>query len=294
MNELEMTNDFEENSDVTEGAVDLQEDNESREDDSDDGHEGFVDLQDPDEEDEEDIGEDEEDDNSSDPEGAVQEPPKQTREENAAIRAARLRAEREGYEKAEERANTDIARSGIVNPYTGKPFSSLKELNEYGDKVRRAKLEERAKKEGKDISVLEEEEANREFMTKMRKEHEAKNKPSSDNFVASDVLDFVNKHPEFASPEKLSSLENNKSFRTFCGSRYGVEPLSELYESYVEFVGETGKSAVVKSNSRTERSTGTGGDGGDMLTPSERKALKEWNEAYPEMKMTPKEFKSRN
>lgn len=294
MNELEMTNDFEENSDVTEGAVDLQEDNESREDDSDDGHEGLVDLQNPDEEDEEDIGEDEEDDNSSDPEGAVQEPPKQTREENAAIRAARLRAEREGYEKAEEKANTDIARSGIVNPYTGKPFSSLKELNEYGDKVRRAKLEERAKKEGKDISVLEEEEANREFMTKMRKEHEAKSQPAGDNFMASDVLDFVEKHPEFANVEKLVALENNKSFRKFCGKRYGKEPLAELYDSYVEFVADVGNNSAAKSSSRTSRSTGAGGDGGDMLTPSERKALNEWNETFPEMKMTPKEFKSRN
>lgn len=293
MNELEMTNDFEENSDVTEGAVDLQEDNESREDDSDDGQEGFVDLQDPDEEDKEDVGEDAEDD-ASDPDGAVQEPPKQTREENAAIRAARLRAEREGYSRAEERANADIAKCGITNPYTGKLITSLAELNEYGEKIKRAKLEERAKKEGKDISVLEEEEANREFMTKMRKEHEAKSQPAGDNFMASDVLDFVEKHPEFANVEKLAALENNKSFRKFCGKRYGQEPLAELYDSYVEFIADVGNNSAAKSSSRTSRSTGAGGDGGDMLTPSERKALKEWNEAYPEMKMTPKEFKGRS
>lgn len=293
MNELEMTNDFEENSDVTEGAVDLREDNESREDDSDDGQEGFVDLQDPDEEDEEDIGEDEEDDDSSDPEGAVQETRKQTREENAAIRAARLRAEREGYSRAEERANADIAKCGITNPYTGKLITNLAELNEYGEKIKRAKLEERAKKEGKDISVLEEEEANREFMTKMRKEHEAKSQPAGDNFMASDVLDFVEKHPEFANVEKLAALENNKSFRKFCGTRFGKEPLSELYDSYVEMVGTAGANAVAKNASRSARSTGAGGDGGDMLTPAERKSLNEWNEAFPEMKMTPKEFKSR-
>lgn len=293
MNELEMTNDFEfENSDVTEGAVDLPEDEESREDDFDDGHEGFVDLQDPDEDDEEDVGEDAEED--SEPEGAVQEPQKQTREENAAIRAARLRAEREGYAKKEAEVDKDILDSGILNPFTGKPFTSLAELRDYGKKAKRARLEERAKKEGKDISILEEEEANREYITKMRKEHEAKRIHSDDNFIASDVMDFVGKHPEFASPEKLSALENNESFRKFCGSRFGEEPLSELYDSYVDMIETAGANAVAKSTSRSARSTGAGGDGGDMLTPSERKALKEWNDAFPEMKMTPKEFKSRN
>ena len=294
MNELEMTNDFEyENSDVTEGAVDLQEDNESREDDSDDGQEGFVDLQNPDEEDEEDIGEDEEDDDSSDPEGAVQEPPRQTREENAAIRAARLRAEREGYEKAESNFGEEIAKSGILNPYTGKPFSSLKDFRDYSEKVKRARLEERAKKEGKDVSIVEEEELNREFISNMRKEREAKN--NKDNFIANDLQDFIKSHPEFATPEKLIALENNKTFRNFCGKRFGTEPLSELYDSYVDFMNSVSDSnnTEKKAASRSARSTSTGADGGDMLTPAERKSLNEWNEAFPEMKMTPKEFKSR-
>ena len=296
MNNTQNTAEYENDtySDVQEDVVDLPEDDESHEADyADDGQDDIVDHQeDLDDEEEGDVGEDAEDD-ASDPVGAVQEPPKQTRKENAAIRAARLRAEREGYTRAEEKLNADLAKSGITNPYTGKPITTLAELSEYSASVKRSELEERSKKEGKPISVLEEEEANREFMTKMRKEHEAKNKPSDGDFIASDVLDFVEKHPEFADGEKLIELENNKSFRTFCGSRYGREPLSELYDSYRDFVGKTGDSAVARSKSHAARSTGAGGDGGDMLTPSERKALNEWNEAFPEMKMTPKEFKSR-
>lgn len=278
---------------VLEEVVDLPMNENCDEDDSTDSQDSAVDYQDFASEDdgEGDVGEDAEED--SEPECAVQETPKQTRSENAAIRAARLRAEREGYTKAEKDMSDDIAKSGIINPYTGKPFESVAEFREYGKKVKRARLEERAKKEGKDISVIEEEEANREYITKMRKAQEEREAPSGNDFIASDVIDFVERYPEFSSPEKLSALENNKSFRAFCGSRFGREPLAELYASYLDITGEAGNAAVAKSTSRAARSTGTGGDGGDMLTPSERKALNEWNEAFPELKMTPKEFKSR-
>jgi hypothetical protein len=60
-----------------------------------------------------------------------------------------------------------------------------------------------------------------------------------------------------------------------------------------EIVGEAGKAAVVKSEARAARSTGSGATGGGVLSPSQKKDLDAWNESHPEMKMTAKEFLER-
>jgi hypothetical protein len=289
MSELK-TIEYDNTDDVQEGVVDFPTDDESRDGDTDDGRENFVDFQNTDENEDADIGEDAEE---SDSDGAGQNSEKHSREENAAIRAARLRAQRDAEARVQEQVNRDIAESGVINPLTGKPFSSLKELREYGKKLQRTNFEERAKREGRSVDELEEEELNRKFITSMRLKEEARSKPQEQGFIESDVMDFIDKHPEFNTPEKLSALENNKSFREFCGTRFGREPLSDLYESYISLVGRAGDIARAKSESRMSRSTGSGNDGGEMLTPSEKRSLDEWNEKFPEMKMTPKEFKAR-
>ena len=61
--------------------------------------------------------------------------PEQSREENAAIRAARLRARREAETEAQRAAEERFTRAGIVNPQTGKPFGSLKEWEDYASAV---------------------------------------------------------------------------------------------------------------------------------------------------------------
>lgn len=288
MNELNATEINE--SGAQEGVVDPYE---TREEEIDDEQEGVVDPQDSDEDDDADIGENA-DNNDSDSDSAGQNSKAQSREENATYKAVRLRAEREATAKAEAKANDDIAASGIINPYTNKPFKTTQELREYGEMVKKKQIEERAKKEGRSTEEVEEEVLNREFITKMRKKSEAEDKKSDNkDFLATDVLDFVEKHPEFNSPEKLSELENNKSFREFCGSRFGREPLAGLYESYVSLVGRAGDAAVAKSTSRSARSTSAGASGGERLSPSEQKALDRWNSENPDMQMTAKEFLSR-
>lgn len=236
--------------------------------------------------------------------GKVQKP-RQTPEENHAFRAMRLKAHREAIQAAEAAmsAKTDdaIANSGVINPYTKQPFQSMKELLEYGERYRKAEIAKQARQTGRSVSELEEDAANRAFISNMRRSAEQQNaatrqaqaaEQAQRDFIANDVLDFVEKFPQFGVDE-VSALENNPAFRRFCGSRFGREPLASLYEDYRNIVGDAGASAVARASSRSTRSTASGTAGGTALTPSQKKALDEWNTNNPEMKMTAKEFLSR-
>lgn len=222
--------------------------------------------------------------------------PKQTREENAAIRAARLKASKDAREAALREADAEIAAAGIENPYTKKPFTSMKEFKKYAAQVKRARLEDEADRTGRTVEELEEEEANRKFISRLREQAQAQEReqdePAQDaeSFFSRDLRDFVEKHPEMNSPEKLEALENNKAFRRFCGSRFGKEPLAELYEAFQDLIGESGAAAVAKAASKNDRSTGGGSSGGVTLTPSQKRELDAWNRANPDMPMTEREF----
>lgn len=268
-----------------------------------DDRDGAVDRQEEDGEAEDfDAGEGDAEDDAV-PDGADQEEErKQTREDNAAIRAARLRAQREAEAKAKAeaaaRANEKIRASGVINPYTGKPFETVDEFEDYGKKVKEANRAELAKKTGRSVAELEEEEKNQEFLSKLRREREEKAAAEQADaerrsFVETDVMNFVEKYPQFASAEKLGELENNKTFRDFCGSRYGKEPLADLYGAYLRIVGTAGNAAVMKAERKTARSTGGGPKGAETLTPEQKRSLDRWNAENPDMKMTAKEFLTR-
>lgn len=213
----------------------------------------------------------------------------QSREENAAMRNMRLRAEAEAA--AAERAKTDeiIASSGGINPYTGKPFAGLEDFLEYAKKFREGQIAEEAEKSGRSVEEVTEEWDDRDYIRRMRtQEQNAAAKQSDDvgEFLRRDVQDFVTRHPDV----DVAQLENNPAFRKFCGSRFMKEPLADLYEDYLEIKGGAERAAVARSASRTERSTGGGTTGGTVLTPGQQSALDRWNEENPEMAMTAKEF----
>lgn len=223
--------------------------------------------------------------------------PEQSREENAAIRAARLRARREAETEAQRAAEERFTRAGIVNPQTGKPFGSLKEWEDYASAVKREQRAEEAKKTGRSVEELEEDAANREFLTRMRKEAEQRQRAEQTRaerraFLEQDALDFVAKYPQMGVQE-VAKLEQDKAFRQFCGSRFGREPLGNLYADYLALVGGAGKAAVAKAATKTARSTGSGAAGGVTLSPTQKNALDAWNAEYPEMAMTAKEFLGR-
>ena len=232
------------------------------------------------------------------PDGAGRDGAKQqTREENSAIKAARLRAQRDAAAAAARQADEDIAKSGVVNPYTGQPFRSMQEFRDYGNRVRQAEIAQQAKKTGRCVEEVTEDAANREFLTGLRQAAErqgaaAERAREQKRFFENDVLDFIEKYPQF-DQKSLAELENNQKFRRFCGSRFGREPLADLYGAYLEVVGEAGAAAVAKATSRQQRSTGSGSTGGVQLSPAQKAVLDQWNAEHPEMAMTAKEFLKR-
>lgn len=226
---------------------------------------------------------------------------KQTREDNQAARMARLAAERESKRKIEEATaaaknelNARILASGAINPYTNKPFASIEELEEYGKKVKDAELKEKSRKTGKTIEELTQEEEDAAYIRQKRHEDAEAAKKNAEkqaqsDFFRNDLISFVEKYPDV----DVETLDNNPNFRKFCGSRYGKEPLTILYEDFTSLVGNAKAAAIAKNADHRDRSTGSGQTGGIVLTTEQREALDKWNKENPDMAMTPKEFLQR-
>lgn len=110
-------------------------------------------------------------------------------------------------------------------------------------------------------------------------------------FIAEDAREFARRYPE----ADLAGLDASESFRRFCGSRYGREPLSELYADYLEVAGGALRAAQARRESRAARSTGSGGSGAyEALNARQQSELDAWNRAFPQMKMSAREYLSRN
>lgn len=219
----------------------------------------------------------------------------QSHQDNAAARAARIRAEQETTDRLRKQYDDQVAGMGIVNPYTGQPFRNFKDFLDYGEKFKADKLAEEAKRKGTTVEAIQEEEENKSWIQQKRKEEATQKQAMAalearNQFVLADLHKFVEKYPD-VDPGKL---EKNPKFRKFAGSRMYKEPLVELYGDFVEMVSDAERTAVERATSKAERSTGGGqGGGADGLTPDQRAALDEWNRDNPDMKMTPKEFLSR-
>jgi len=220
---------------------------------------------------------------------------RQSPADNAAARAARMRAEKDTEERMRKQYDESVAGMGIPNPYTGKPFSSFEEFAEYGKRYKREELRKRAAEQGRTVEEVEEEEENRSFITRKRKEEEAQKAERARQeqrvrFMTDDLNRFVERHPNV----DVARLEQNQKFRLFAGNRLYKEPLAALYEDFVQVVGDAERAALAKAESRSRRSTGGGqGGGGVSLTAEQAAALEEWNRDNPEMRMTAKEFMNR-
>ena len=104
-------------------------------------------------------------------------------------------------------------------------------------------------------------------------------------FIQSEIKHFQEEFPEV----DLSVLMNDDVFRRFCGSRFGREPISDLYRDYCDILGQAECAAVARAESNKPLSDGFA----SRLTAQERWMLNDWNSTYPEMKMTESEFFSR-
>ncbi|MBE6070208.1 MAG: hypothetical protein E7211_21330 [Clostridium lundense] len=116
--------------------------------------------------------------------------------------------------------------------------------------------------------------------------------PERRAFIAGDVMDFVARYPQFGVNE-VAMLESSRPFRQFCGTRFGVEPLWQLYADYLELMSGAEQAAAAKATRRSARSTGGGTAGTSPLTPEQQRTLDAWNAEHPEMAMTAREFLER-
>lgn len=224
------------------------------------------------------------------------EPARQSREENARYQAARKAGETAGYKRAGEELRGVLAKLGMADPDSGETIDTVEGLTAYADKLRRSRLEKAAKETGRTVEDLEEEEDAKEVVRRRKREKDEKAKNDTEKkrrseWIAQDAADFLTAHPDV----DLAKLDANAKFRKFCGSRYGREPLNDLYEDWKEFAGEDAAAkAVGKAAEKNERSTGAGGGGiAEGLTAAQQRALDEWNREYPQMKMTAREFLKR-
>ena len=211
----------------------------------------------------------------------------QSHEDNRRYQAARKSGEEAGYQRAMREVNERIARGRMRDPNSGDEIDSLDKLETYTKSVRENRIQARAKAEGKSVAQVTEEEDTRDWISEQRRKSKAE---SGTDFIQKDLANFQARHPE----ADIAKLDNNASFRRFCGSRYGREPLADLYEDYLEIAGAQGAAALARAESKANRGTGSGGgSGSETLTASQQRALDEWNRNYPNMKMTAKEFLSR-
>ena len=225
--------------------------------------------------------------------GADREP--NSREENAAMKAARLRGQRDAEAALRKQYDTEVTAAGVVNPQTGRPFRNFQEFLAFGKQMNEARIEERARKENRPLDEIRQEEEVKAVLNR-RKEEEKKrgevmaDKKRQSEFLKTDVKRFIRDYPQVDAVK----LEKNEKFRRFARGRLYKEPLAEIYTDYMEFVTDAEKAALAKADSRASRATGAGGGAHDgSLTSAQQKELESWNRLYPQMKMTAKEFKGR-
>lgn len=224
-----------------------------------------------------------------------EQPGRRQRAPDAAVRAARVQAGREAEGRLRREFDEQIAAAGVINPYTGAPFRSIKEFEEYGRRYRAEQRGQQAEAQGRSVHEVEEDEENRAYLSKLRKQAEAQESQRQADArkrrqLLADALDFQDQYPGV----DISALEKDARFRRFAGSRLYNEPLADLYEAYLSVVGEAQSVGEAKAAGKKRRGTG-GGSGGEgvTLSPAQQRELDEWNRAYPEMKMSAKEFAGR-
>ncbi len=110
------------------------------------------------------------------------------------------------------------------------------------------------------------------------------------NDLTMEAESFREKYPDV----DLLRLEQEGTFRKFCGSRLYKEPTEQLYEDYLAFTKESEERAERRAADRVRRSTGSGsGKAATGLSHSQQKELEEWNRSFPGMRMSAREFRER-
>ena len=139
----------------------------------------------------------------------------QSHQDNAAARAARIRAEQETTQRLRKQYDDQVAGMGIVNPYTGQPFRNFKDFLDYGEKFKADKLAEEAKRKGTTVEAIQEEEETKSWIQQKRKEDAVQKQAMAalearNQFVLADLHKFVEKYPD-VDPGKLEKIPSSAS-----------------------------------------------------------------------------------
>lgn len=117
----------------------------------------------------------------------------QSHQDNAAAKAARIRAEQMTRDLLRQQYDEQIAKMNIPNPYTGKPIKNFKEFQEYGERFNAERLSRRHKK-GDNCRGSARGKENKEWVSKKRKED--KEIEERKRFLLADVKNFIEKFPD--------------------------------------------------------------------------------------------------
>lgn len=185
----------------------------------------------------------------------------------AAEKKALLKAQAEEYKKnkaASEKQKEIDDLQDEADKYGSSP-ELLKELKDLKTELADIKAERQAKKTEED------------------------NKKKADEDWNKQVEEFSEKHEDI----DLAELQNNAKFMKFAKGRTGS--LTQIYDDYIDLVGEAEAETIAKVKSKQERSTssgkGSGLEGAHGLTSEQMKNLEDWNSRYPHLAMSAKEYK---
>lgn len=154
---------------------------------------------------------------------------KQTAEQNRENARRRREAEKEALIRRTREQSIIEALDGR-NPYTGEEMKDSLDVEEY------LAMKEISKNGGDPVADYPKYRKNRERDAAKTKEARAK----QEEWYKNDREAFVTKHPNV----NLDELINDRRFRAFARGKTGEVPMSEIYEEFVELVGEYEENAT--------------------------------------------------
>ena len=209
--------------------------------------------------------------------------------ENNRMAAARRSGDRAGYSRAQKEADEKIAVYGRVDPRTGKKISSVDDVLSFlkGQEDEEIAAEaSRTKRSAEDIRR--EREAKRIGERQMEAERQ---KEDEKKYFQRDAADFIDVYGK----ETFDKLMKDEDFADYADGKIGKRPLTDIFERYQRLSGKAERVGREKREDKAARSTGSGSGTGanNGLSTSEKAALDNWNQRYPNMKMTEAEWKKR-
>lgn len=186
--------------------------------------------------------------------------------------------------------------------YTGTPSEIRAVIKAQREENQRqaelAALQEQARTQGTSPELLAEMKELKKELSELKGERQAQKQAAEQQQKVNESWNAQVKEMNEAYPDvDLEALPNDPKFARFVKGKAGI-PLKELYEDFVEFVGETQAETIAKVKSKETRSTASGkgaspAGGNHGLTQDQMATVDEWNKKNPKMKMTYKQFADR-